>query len=133
VGLDGLSPLALPASYTNDLFVVVWHRNHLGVISSTALADDGGLFSYDFTNGSGKALGGTSAQKQLAAGIWGLVAGDGDGSGGVAAQDRDNVWDAQTGTAGYKAADYNLSGQVDNPDKNDRWVPNLGKGSYIPE
>jgi hypothetical protein len=133
VGLDGLNPLTFTLSYTNNLYVVIWHRNHLGVISANALVNAGGLFTYDFTTGSAQALGGTNAMKQLAPAIWGLMAGDGDGTGGIATQDRDNVWDVEAGTAGYKAADYDFSGQVNNPDKNDKWRLNLGKGSYIPE
>jgi hypothetical protein len=39
----------------------------------------------------------------------------------------------QAGTAGYKAGDYNMNHQVNNPDKDDKWLPNLGKGSFIPE
>jgi hypothetical protein len=132
VGMDGLSPLTFAVSYTSNLYAVIWHRNHLGIISANPLVNVGGIFTYNFSSGSGQAYGGASAQKQLATGIWGMMSGDGDGSGGVNTQDRDLVWDIQAGTTGYKAADYNMNKQVNNPDKNDKWLPNMGKGSFVP-
>jgi hypothetical protein len=133
VGLDGTSPLNFTISYSLNLYAVVWHRNHLGVISAIPLVNVGGTFIYDFSSGSGQAYGGTSAQKQLATGIWGMMSGDGDGSGVVAIQDRDNVWDIQAGKTGYLPSDYNMNRQTNNADKNDRWVLNIGKVSQVPE
>lgn len=133
VGMDGLNPLNFAVSYSANLYAVIWHRNHLGIISANPLVEAGGNVTYNFSSGSGQALGGTSAQKLLATGIWGMMSGDGDGSGTVLNSDRDNVWDIQAGTVGYKAADFNMNRQVNNPDKDDKWVPNLGKGSFIPE
>jgi hypothetical protein len=132
VGLNGTSPLNFTISYSLNLYAVICHRNHLGIISANPLLNVGGTFTYDFSSGSGQAYGGTSAQKQLATGIWGMMSGDGDGSGGVLTSDRDLVWDIQAGTTGYKAGDYSINRQVNNTDKNDKWLPNLGKGSYIP-
>ena len=44
-----------------------------------------------------------------------------------------SIWSTQAGETGYKAGDFNLDGQVNNPDKDDYWVPNFGADSYIPE
>jgi hypothetical protein len=34
---------------------------------------------------------------------------------------------------GYKSADIDLDGHVNNRDKNEIWLPNIGEGSQIPE
>jgi len=65
--------------------------------------------------------------------MWGMKSGDGDGSGSVFLEDKYNVWNTEAGSAGYKAGDYNMNQQVNNPDKDDYWLPNLGSGSFIPE
>jgi hypothetical protein len=39
----------------------------------------------------------------------------------------------QAGKTGYLPADLNLDGQVDNRDKNEIWLKNLGKESQLPE
>ena len=37
------------------------------------------------------------------------------------------------GTNGYNNSDLNLNTEVDNKDKDDFWVPNLGSESQLPE
>jgi len=39
----------------------------------------------------------------------------------------------QAGTQGYKSADFDMNGQVNNPDKNEKWLLNEGEGSQVPE
>ncbi|MEZ5084382.1 MAG: S8 family serine peptidase [Bacteroidales bacterium] len=135
VDLDGVSPLTFTGTIANNLYAVVWTRNHLGVISAYPLVEVAGLFSYNFSTGSGQALGGTNAQKLLSGSpvIWGMMSGDANGTGLVAIGDKTNVWNLQTGEFGYLESDYNYDGQVENTDKNDYWLPNNGKGSQIPE
>ena len=65
-------------------------------------------------------------------GVFGLISGDGDASGGVAASDRNLVWRPQNGQAGYKSGDYDLSGGVGSIDRNSKWRVNNGKSSQIP-
>ena len=43
------------------------------------------------------------------------------------------VWENQAGEEGYKSGDFDMDGQVNNPDKNEMWVPNEGEGSKVPE
>ena len=134
VDLDGLNMLNFTATVNDGLFVVIWQRNHLGVISANALVESGGVYTYDFSSGSGQAYGGASAQKNLGgSGIWGMMSGDGNGSGQVLTADKNAPWAIQAGTAGYLEGDYNMNVQVNNPDKNDYWLPNLGSSSFIPE
>ena len=135
VDLDGSNMLSFTVTVTNDLYVAIWHRNHLGVISANPLVETGGIYSYDFSSGSGQAYGGSSAHVQLSSlpVIWGMMAGDADGSGDVAIPDKNNVWNIQAGTKGYLESDFNLNINVNNQDKNEHWVPNLGSSSFIPE
>jgi hypothetical protein len=133
VDLDGFSPLTFMGTPANDLYVAIWHRNHLGVLSASALVDAGGVYTYDFSSGSGQAYGGTSAQVELYSGIWGIISGDGNGNGFIGQPDILNVWNTQAAEFGYKEGDFNLDGQVNNMDKNDYFVPNFSLGSFIPE
>jgi hypothetical protein len=131
VGLDGLSDLLFANSVTNQLFVVVWHRNHLGVMSANPLANVGGIYSYDFTTAAGQAYG-ADAHKLLAGGKYGMYGGDGDANKTVNLVDKNAVWAPQVGTMGYKSGDFNMNSHVNNPDKNGIWVPNNGKTSKVP-
>lgn len=132
VGLDGISPLVYAAEIpVNNLYVVVWHRNHLPVLSNFGVTEVDLLFTYDFTTSADQAYG-TDAQKGLPNGVFGMFGGDGNASGIVDLTDK-IIWMNEAGKAGYKAVDFNLDGQTDNKDKNDVWDPNQGKGSQLPD
>jgi hypothetical protein len=135
VDLDGVSPLNFTATVSNNLYAVVWSRNHLGIISANPLLDIGGMFTYDFSSGSGQAYGGMNSQKQISTVpvIWGTIPGDANATGLAAIGDKTNVWSLQAGESGYLESDYNFDGEADHVDKNDFWLPNMGKGSQIPE
>jgi len=134
VGLDGLNPLSFNSYFGHNLYAVVWHRNHLGVLSANSLTPAGGGYSYNFSSGAGQAYTtGVPAQKLLATGIYGMKSGDGTGNGLVETTDKTIVWSTQAGKTGYREGDYNMNKQVNNPDKDDKWLPNLGSGSFIPE
>ena len=132
VDLDGVSDLVFPVTISQNLFVVVWHRNHLGIMSNNALTLSGGVYTYDFTSGVSQVYGGTNGHKQLATGVWGMYGGDGTKDGSVNNADYSPLWENETGSEGYISSDYNLDGQSDNQDKDDIWLPNNGKGSQIP-
>jgi hypothetical protein len=133
VDLDGISNLTFPGiTYSSALFPVVWHRNHLGIISSDMMTRTDGVYTYDFTQ-AGSAYSNTNpGEKLLGGSIWGMLGGDSNGSGLVALGDLSNDWTPYAGETGYRPADYNLDGQLNNKDKNDVWVENLLKLSQIP-
>ena len=64
--------------------------------------------TYDFTTGSDKYYG-TNGAKELQSGVWGMIAGDGNGDGSIDAQDY-NLYKSNQGNEGYESADYNLDG-----------------------
>ena len=130
--LDGSSIPTFTGSLSNSLFVVVYHRNHLAIMSANAVPQVGGIFTYNFTSGVGQVYGGANGHKLIAAGTWGMFSGNADGNKFIAIADRDNVWDPQSGTSGYKGGDMNMDTDVDNVDKNDHWFVNNGKTSQVP-
>jgi len=130
---DGSSPLTFLAPVASNLYAVIWHRNHLALMSALPLVKSGNLYTYDFTTSYSQVYGGTNGCRQLSAGLWGMTGGDGDASLQVSNADKVDVWNPQAGTSGYKTGDFNLSGQVDNQDKNDVWAPNSGMGSQVPQ
>jgi hypothetical protein len=131
VGLDGASPLRFGDEITDNLFVVVYHRNHIGIMSANALTLSGGQYSYDFSIGEGQVYGGQDAHSEIASGIWGMMAGDADANGEVDNKDKDDVWEPQLGTSGYLSGDFDLNGQVEPVDKTGKWEINAGKCSHI--
>lgn len=133
VALNGSSNLELSNVIVNNLYIAIYHRNHIGIMNADPITYAGGIYTYDYSTGASKVFGGSTAHKQLATGTWGMMSGDGNGNGTIQTNDKTNVWGIQVGTSGYKAGDYNMNRHVNNPDKNDRWLPNLGKSSAIPE
>lgn len=111
-------PVPLKA-HPGPYHVVVRHRNHLSAMSRTAQALDSenpGLF--DFRTGTDKYFG--EDAKFLEDGVYGLYAGDADGSGTVDASDRSSTWNERN-RSGYLGADCNLSGTVDASDRSIAW------------
>jgi hypothetical protein len=131
VDLDGASPITYNYLINDNLFVVIWHRNHLPVMSANPLVESGGIYSYDFTTAMGMAY--LNGQKSLNGSVYGMYAGDADGNGEIESIDKNGFWAIQAGNKGYKSADFNMNSQVDNLDKNDFWTENNGISSQIPD
>ena len=130
VDLDGISNLVFDVHITNNLHVVVHHRNHLSVMSSLALTETANVYNYNFSNALPKAY--NVGHKHLGNGIFGMRGGDGSPNGNIDAVDKTDVWKVQTGDAGYNEGDFNLNKQVANPDKNQIWKPNLNTSTQVP-
>jgi hypothetical protein len=131
--ISGSNDLVFNFYYTDSLYVVVKHRNHLGVMSAFGLKENTGIFSYDLTTSAAQNYGGTSAVTELAFGVWGMIAGDADASDVIDNSDKNLNWMSEVGISGYLSGDLNLDRQVNNQDKNEYWLPNEGKGSMVPE
>jgi serine protease AprX len=132
VGLDGASVLRFETPIFNNLFAVVYHRNHISVMSAVGLTKTLGIYTYNFSTGSGQAYGGTSAHKQIAPGVWGMFGGDGTKDGTIGLTDESPTWEVTSGTKGYLGTDYNLDSQSNNKDKDNIWAPNMGTGTQVP-
>jgi hypothetical protein len=105
----------------------------LGIISSYKITRTNDIYTYDFTQQWSAYSNNNPGEKLLGGNVWGMMGGDANGSGLVAVGDVSNSWNPEAGGTGYKPADFNLDGQINNRDKNDIWYFNLLKSSQIPE
>jgi len=133
VARDGISNLRFYYMVQNQLFVVLYHRNHLGLLSANPLIASAGIYHYDFSSAESQVYGGTSAVKEITAGIWGMIAGDANANGLIEIDDKNSFWSGQAGTSGYLQSDFNMSGNVNHSDKNELWLINLNLSSQVPE
>jgi hypothetical protein len=101
-------------------------------MSNNAITGSGGVYSYDFSSGVNQVYGGLAGHKQLTSSVWGMFSGDGDHNGTIGDGDKSTLWETQAGTKGYMFSDYNLDSESNNIDKDDFWVPNIGKGTQVP-
>ena len=113
---DGTSPVSMGVA-DDDYFVVVKHRNHFSVMTSTALSLSNTSVAVDFTGGSAY---GTNAQKDLGGGVFGLWMSDVDVSGVVDAEDRVKIWNERN-NSDYRQSDLNLDGDVNADDRLKVW------------
>jgi len=132
VGLDGATNIQFSVNVTNKLYLVIRHRNHLGILSSFPLILINGSCNYDFTTGYNKAFGAANGYKELSSGIWGMVSGDGNADATINDLDKLTEWQIDAGEQGYLFSDYNLDSQVSNQDKDNYWLPNVGYSSQVP-
>ena len=133
-GLDGIdSPVRIAVQEVPDNpFVIIRHRNHLDIMSATALIESNGVYQYDFTSGSGQAYG-TGAQKEIISGVWGMYGGDINADGKIDSSDKSANWQTEAGLSGYLSSDLNFDGEANNIDKDEYWINNLGEDCQIPD
>ncbi len=134
VGLNGSSYIEFSNTVANNLFVVIFNRNHQSIMSASPVPYAAGNYTWDYSTGATQVYGGTAGHKQLASGIWGMRSGDGNGDGDVLLNDKTQVWgiSTQLGKTGYLPSDFNFDRQTNNKDKNDKWVPNNNTYSQVP-
>lgn len=133
--LDGVSPLAFDNVQPDEYYIVIKHRNHLAIMSATAQPLSGGSVLYDFTSAvtqSYDAGYSTLPLADLSDGNWGMLAGDGDGSGDIDSYDVTYVWLPDRLKIGYFAGDFNLDTEVDSFDVSYLWLPNRLKITHVP-
>ena len=129
--LDGSgNPQINNLTVEHSLLALVYHRNHLPVLSAFSLVQSGGVYSYDFTSGPGQAF--NNNQKEISTGIWGMFAGDANSDGAINQSDISVIWVNEAGQSGYLSSDFNLDIQADNIDKNEYLEQNSGAGTQLP-
>ena len=130
--LDGINLPIFEYAISNQLFVVVRHRNHLDILTADPAVNISGDYMYDFTTGFDKVFGGQDGCKEISPGVWGMIGGDANADGTVDDQDKSANWNSEAGLPGYLSSDLNLDGESNNIDKNDIWFNNTGKSSQAP-
>ncbi|MCB2220475.1 MAG: hypothetical protein KQI35_08780, partial [Bacteroidetes bacterium] len=133
VDIDGVNNLRYDIPIFENLFLVVRHRNHVGIISASPLSYNNGTFSYDFTDDAAKAYGGVFSQIEVTAGTWAMMAGDGNGDGEIDNLDKNDIWYYENNSLGYYSGDFDMNSQVNSTDNLIMWKPNSGKGTMIPD
>jgi chitinase len=133
VKLDGTPNLQFNHTIIHQLFIVIYHRNHISIMSANPLLNISGDYFYDFRSGVGQAYG-EASQKEVGDDVWAMYCGDGNGDCMVEMNDKTDVWKNpdQTGMTGYLPSDFNMDRQTNNKDKNNYWKQNLGFGSSVP-
>ncbi len=109
--------IAMTGLPTGSYRLLLQHRNHLAVQSRFLLACEGGETTvYDFSSGREQYLS-PAAGKELAAGVWGMVAGDCNQDGSITSSDYVHWYNERTfGPVPYAVSDLNLDGKIDSRD-----------------
>lgn len=126
VDVDGVSVLTFNIT-TGNYYIVLAHRNHLGIRSANTISLTGGIQSVDLTGDSALIAGGTNAVTNLGDGSFALTLGDFDGNGQVQNSDLTGMLPL-LGISSYSFADLDMNGQVQNTDISVLLL-NLGLGS----
>ncbi len=127
--LDG-GVLKYPGIDDGSYYVVVYHRNHLAIMSANPILMEGSV-SYDFTDDLAKAFG-TNPMRDIS-GEFVMWGGDGNSSGDTTAFDFLNEWLPINGTvAGYYGGDFNMSSTATAFDFLNVWLPANGMASQVP-
>jgi hypothetical protein len=121
VDLDGVTPASLAIGKQGSAYIVVRHRNHLGVMSVLKPSNENGSFSNDFTvlSNSYKDPAAPSDPLVLLAGgsKYGLWAGDANKNGSVNATDVSAIKSSIANSlSGYLLTDANLSNSINGTD-----------------
>ncbi len=133
--LEGHEYVGFDYAENRDYYVVLRHRNHLGIMSATAhtfsiTPDSAPLIDLSVP---GSVYGGNQAGvKLIETGVLALYSGDADANGAVLPSDLNLYWRIQTGLIGYREADFDLDGAVLPSDLNLHWRLNTGLQSQIP-
>ncbi len=121
VGLDGVPQLRnkINNNSSGTGFVVVKHRNHLGIMSSSSknLVNNPGL---NFRSGAESTFGLNSQDFDGVNSIYSMWSGDVNGDGSINAADRAETWNNRNLT-GYRLSDCSMNGTVDAADRAAAW------------
>jgi len=127
-------PCVLTVSAPSSIYIVIEHRNHMGVMSHIPATVSGGQISYDFRN-QDSYTNVSFGQKQVAPGMYAMYAGDCDQISDVTSYDTNGndkaLWIAENGIfAQYLLTDLNLNGDITGADKI-LWFQNNGIASGV--
>jgi len=126
----------IPIAAADSVYVVIEHRNHMGIMSPTLLPIIGGTLTYDFMSSNSYRDATSFGQKQLPDGKWAMFAGDGDQndlpSFDITGNDKAVWFDSNGQFDQYKVSDFDLNGDVNGGDKA-YWFDNNGISSRVPK
>ncbi|GAB4322822.1 MAG: hypothetical protein Kow00127_15510 [Bacteroidales bacterium] len=131
-GPDGIQPVLIPELPNGDYYPVLRFRNHLALAGQTPLAvNEQNQYTYDYTAGPSAVEGASLCMVEYTPGVWAAAAGDLNADGVISVTDIHPAWSDEAGKSGFRIADLNLDFQVNNIDKNNLIIKNLGKYSIL--
>jgi hypothetical protein len=128
--------LKFPGYDMDNYYVVITHRNHLPIMSATAIPLQSQSVLYDFTTSDSQSyfdagIGGTPLADN-GDGTWSMFAGDGNGDGFVDVIDLVDIYFVEVDTDGYLSGDWNLDQYCDVIDLVDVYFINVDIMSHVP-
>ncbi len=127
---------ALTSTVASPLYMVIEHRNHIGVMTPQPIDVIGSTLTYDFRLADSYRDPTSFGQKQLPTGEWTMYAGDADQSDfpsfDIKGTDK-TIWFDNNGIFDYYfSPDFNLDGDINGQDKT-LWFDNNGISSRVPK
>jgi hypothetical protein len=118
----------------NDYYIVVQHRNHLGIMSPDFVDIEcgGAYLNWDFTTSNSYQPLFRFGQKEIVPGVWTMFAGNGEQISSIQAinsSDR-TLWKIWQGWHGYSPGDFNMSGLTGSEDET-MWKNNQNKTTGV--
>jgi hypothetical protein len=138
VALDGLSAIQFTnlASYSDNLYPVIYHRNHMPIIAGNAATKDANqIVTYNYSTSSSQIYGGANGCIQVDSSPvrWAMMAGDASNDGAIFLNDMNTYWIPFSGYMGnYLLGDFNMDANVFLNDINTYWIPNSGFMNPLP-
>jgi hypothetical protein len=119
---------------TDDYFVLVQHRNHLGVLSPVEadMPCSGYVIDWNFTTSNSYQPTFRTGQKQVEPGTWAMLSANGEQVTSIQvinSPDR-TLWRALQGMVGYKFGDYDMNASTNSADET-AWKVNQNRTSGI--
>jgi hypothetical protein len=109
-------------------YIVVWHRNHLAIMTLDSLPLSATSTLYDFSTAQGQAYG---LNPMIQRGTrFCMVSGDANANGLINALDRGQAWNERTRT-GYQTSDVDLNGVCNASDRGTVWN-NRTRAAQVP-
>lgn len=111
----------LTTSGPSSVYILIEHRNHMGILSSNPVAVNDGVLRYNFTR-QNSFLPSGFGQLEYKPGVWAMYAGDGDQTTDAPSYDLNGndkiLWSVENGNfSQYLPSDYNVDGDVNGVDK----------------
>ncbi len=127
---------ALTSTVASPLYIVVEHRNHIGIMTPQPVDVIGSTLTYDFRVADSYRDPTSFGQKQISTGEWTMYAGDADQSDfpsfDIQGTDK-TIWFDNNGIFDYYfSPDFNLDGDINGQDKS-LWFENNGISSRVPK
>ncbi len=132
-----IEPCVITTDDPSQIYIVVEHRNHMGVMTPTPITVTSGSLIWDFTTQNSYLGTAGFGSKECLPGVWAMHAGDGNQDADFPSYDINGndriLWKAENGNFDqYLLSDFNMNGDSNGADKI-LWSINNGLSSRVPK